>query len=122
MIRTTLLLVRDLLHFVALGCSSHKRLVAENLFLRKQLAFYVERKAKPRRLNDATRIALTLLARVIVLATAARRGATRDAHAVAPAGISAVLAVEVAAPWPSPDSRVPPESDRRHGLRQSDLG
>jgi putative transposase len=65
MIRTTLLLVRDLLHFVALGCSSHKRLVAENLFLRKQLAFYVERKAKPRRLNDATRIALTLLARVI---------------------------------------------------------
>jgi hypothetical protein len=65
MIRTTLLLLRDLLHFVALGCSSHKRLVAENLFLRKQLAFYVERKAKPRRLNDATRIALTLLAGVI---------------------------------------------------------
>jgi putative transposase len=64
MIRTALLLVRDLLHLVALSCSSHKRLVTENLFLRKQLAFYVERKVKPRRLNDATRIALTLLARV----------------------------------------------------------
>ena len=62
MIRTVLLLVRDLLHFVALACSSHRRLVAENLFLRKQLAFYVDRKVKPRRLNDATRIALTLLA------------------------------------------------------------
>jgi hypothetical protein len=58
MIRTALLLVRDLLHFLALGCSSHKRLATENLFLRKQLAFYVERKVKPRRLNDATRIAL----------------------------------------------------------------
>jgi len=65
MIRTALLLGRDLLHFVALACSSHKRLAAENLFLRKQLAFYVERKVKPRRLNDATRIALTLLARLM---------------------------------------------------------
>jgi transposase InsO family protein len=65
MIRAVLLLVRDLLHVVALACSSHRRLVAENLFLRKQLAFYVERKVKPRRLNDATRISLTLLARLI---------------------------------------------------------
>jgi putative transposase len=65
MIRTALLLVRDLLHFVALTCSSHNRLAAENLFLRKQLAFYVERKVKPRRLNDATRIALVVLARAI---------------------------------------------------------
>ena len=65
MSRTALLLVRDLLHFVALACSSHRRLAAENLFLRKQLAFYVERKVKPRRLNDATRMALTLLARLI---------------------------------------------------------
>jgi putative transposase len=62
---TALLLVRDLLHFVALACSSHRRLAAENLFLRKQLASYLERKVKPRRLNDATRIALTLLARLI---------------------------------------------------------
>jgi len=65
MIRTALLLVSDLLHLVALACSSHNRLAAENLFLRKQLAFYVERKAKPRRLNDAARIALVLLARLI---------------------------------------------------------
>jgi putative transposase len=33
--------------------------------LRKQLAFSVERKVKPRRLNDAARIALVVLARVI---------------------------------------------------------
>jgi len=65
MIRTALLLARDLLHFVALACSSHHRLAAENLFLRKQLAFYVERKVKPRRLNNAARITLVLLARSI---------------------------------------------------------
>jgi hypothetical protein len=50
MIATALLLVRDLLHFVLLACSSHTSLAAENLFLRKQLAYYVERKVKPRRL------------------------------------------------------------------------
>jgi hypothetical protein len=33
--------------------------------LPRRLAFYVERKAKPRRLNDATHIALTLLAGLI---------------------------------------------------------
>ena len=65
MIRTALLLVGDLLQFVALVCCSRERLAAENIFLRKQLAFYVERKVKPRRLNDAARIALVLLARVI---------------------------------------------------------
>jgi hypothetical protein len=36
MIRTAFLLVRDLLHFVVLVCSSHHRPAAENLFLRKQ--------------------------------------------------------------------------------------
>jgi hypothetical protein len=38
-------------------------LKAENLILRKQLALYVERKVKPRRAEDATRISLVLLSR-----------------------------------------------------------
>jgi glycine/D-amino acid oxidase-like deaminating enzyme len=38
-------------------------LTAENLFLRKQLAFYQERHDKPRRSTPATRIALIWLAR-----------------------------------------------------------
>lgn len=37
----------------------------ENLFLRKQLAFYVERRIKPRRLDDVTRLAMVVLARLI---------------------------------------------------------
>lgn len=57
--------VRDLVRFVALTCSSHTCLAAENLFLRKQLAFYVERNVRPRRLDDGARIALVALARVI---------------------------------------------------------
>jgi hypothetical protein len=65
MIGTALLLLRDLLHLVSLACSSRKRLAAENLFQRKQLAFYVERKVKPRRLNNAARLTLVVLARVL---------------------------------------------------------
>lgn len=65
MVRTALLLVRDLLDFVALACSSHSRLAAENLFLRKQLACYLGRKVKPRRVDHATRITLAVLARFI---------------------------------------------------------
>jgi putative transposase len=65
MIGTALLLVRDLLHLLALICTTHTSLAAENLFLRKQLAFYIERKAKPRRLNNAARITLVLLTRLI---------------------------------------------------------
>ena len=40
-------------------------MTTEKLFLRKQLAFYVERKAKPRRLDDTARIALVVLARLV---------------------------------------------------------
>jgi putative transposase len=44
---------------------SHPRLAAENLFLRKQLALYVERQVKPRRATNATRLTLVVLARFI---------------------------------------------------------
>ena len=44
---------------------SHAQLAAENLFLRKPLALYLERQVKPRRADDATRIALVALSRLI---------------------------------------------------------
>jgi hypothetical protein len=53
--------VRDLLQFLRTCLHSHTRLAAENLFLRKQLAFYLERETKPRRASDATRVTLVLL-------------------------------------------------------------
>jgi transposase InsO family protein len=42
---------------------SRTSLAAENLFLRKQLAFYQERKVKPRRADNPTRLTLVLLSR-----------------------------------------------------------
>jgi len=40
---------------------SRPQLAAENLFLRKQLACYIERRVRPRRTDNASRIALVLL-------------------------------------------------------------
>jgi putative transposase len=48
---------------VCLGLRSRSSLAAENLFLRKQLAFYQERKVKPRRADNPTRLTLVLLSR-----------------------------------------------------------
>ena len=43
---------------------SRSALIAENLFLRKQLAFYRERDIEPRRLTDAARICLVVWSRI----------------------------------------------------------
>ena len=56
-------ILADLVHFVCLGLRSRSSLAAENLFLRKQLAFYQERKVKPRRADNPTRLTLVLLSR-----------------------------------------------------------
>jgi hypothetical protein len=63
--RIGLVLLGDFVQWLTLGMRSHTRLAAENLFLRKQLAFYAERRIKPRRLDDATRLTLVVLARFI---------------------------------------------------------
>jgi putative transposase len=61
---TTLLgLSAELLRFLKTAARSRSSLVAENLFLRKQLAFYHEHEKKPRRLTDAARIALVFWSR-----------------------------------------------------------
>jgi hypothetical protein len=58
---TTIKLLCDLATFIWLMLSPHGALVAENLFLRKQLAMYQERKMKPRRPDAPFRSALVLL-------------------------------------------------------------
>jgi putative transposase len=57
-------LVRDVLRFLLLGTRSSAAIKAENIFLRKQLALYLEREVKPRRANDATRLSLVLFSRL----------------------------------------------------------
>jgi putative transposase len=54
-------LAADLLRWLLLAFRSSQSIQAENLFLRRQLALYVERGVKPRRINAATRIGLTFL-------------------------------------------------------------
>jgi putative transposase len=56
-------ILADLIEFLCLGLRSRTSLAAENLFLRKQLAFYQERKVKPRRADNPTRLTLVLLSR-----------------------------------------------------------
>ena len=58
---TLLTLIIDTTRFLRLCMHSPATLAAENLFLRKQLALYQERKVKPRRANDAMRIVLVWL-------------------------------------------------------------
>jgi len=53
----------NVLTFCGLSLRSSSALAAENLFLRKQLALYVERKKKPRRATDSVRFTLAQLAR-----------------------------------------------------------
>jgi hypothetical protein len=54
-------LLYDAVRLLFLGTRSSAALKAENLFLRKQLALYLEREKSPRRANDATRLTLALL-------------------------------------------------------------
>ena len=57
-------LIAVLFRWLRLSVQSNRSIRAENLFLRRQLALYVERGVKPRRIDYATRIALALLSRL----------------------------------------------------------
>ena len=56
-------LINDILRFGIGLTKSRAALAAENLFLRKQLAFYRERKVKPLRLTDSARLSLLFWSR-----------------------------------------------------------
>src|SRR5499433_1419024 len=58
-----LTLLGDTVRFLLLHLRPPAALVAENLFLRKQLALYQERRNKPRRATNATRLTLVWLSR-----------------------------------------------------------
>src|SRR5437660_2675333 len=55
--------LEDILSFFCLCLRSPAAVAAENLFLRKQLGLYIERKAKPRRATDSVRFTLARLSR-----------------------------------------------------------
>jgi len=59
-----LALILDALIFLKLCFRPRTSLAAENLFLRKQMAVYLERQVKPRRATDTTRLSLGFLSRL----------------------------------------------------------
>jgi hypothetical protein len=63
--RTVFELLSNFLTFARLSLRSRVDLAAQNVFLRKQLALYLERQVKPRRADPATRVILVLFARFI---------------------------------------------------------
>ena len=63
LIRTLLAVFLDALAFIHLCLRPTAAVAAENLFLRKQLGLFVERKVKPRRANDSIRFTLARLSR-----------------------------------------------------------
>ncbi len=63
-VKAIIKLLGDLAIFICLTLRPQSALAAENLFLRKQLAMYQERRLKPRRPDSPARIALVLLSRL----------------------------------------------------------
>ncbi len=65
LVHTIFAVTLDLTWVASSAMRSRAQLAAENLFLRKQLALYQERRVKPHRADDATRIILAGLSRVL---------------------------------------------------------
>jgi transposase InsO family protein len=61
---TATIVLLDCGRLLAGGVRSRRALAAENLFLRKQLALFQERKVKPRRADDSTRWMMATLSRM----------------------------------------------------------
>jgi len=95
------MLVTNSLCFMALCTRSRAALTAENVFLRKQLAFYQERKVVPRRFDNASRYLLVLLSRFFAWRDCLGECHAEDVGWLAPSRLSAVLALEVSSWTPS---------------------
>ena len=112
----------DALTFFCLTLRSSSALAAENLFLRKQLGLYVERKRKPRRATNSIRFTLAQLMRFFRLALGPYGCEARHIGPLASKGVPILLEVEVSVKRQAESFDGCPEVDRRDGFRQSDLG
>jgi len=63
--RTSVGVFFDLLTFFRLILRTRRAVASENLFLRKQLALFVERKTRPHRATDAVRFTMAQLSRFL---------------------------------------------------------
>ena len=98
--RIFLQLIADFVVYLGLLIRPRKAIAAENLFLRRQLALYQERKVDPRRIDPATRITLALLSRLFNWRDALI-GPTEDVDSLASSRVSTSLALEIETGAPS---------------------
>jgi hypothetical protein len=101
----------DVLTFFCLSLRSSAALAAENLFLRKQLSLYVERRKKPRHATDSVRFTLAQLARFFQMARCPYGRQTRHVGPLASQRIPIVLEVEISIKGPAAGSSQAPEID-----------
>lgn len=96
-------------------------LIAENLLLRKQLAFYQEHQIRPRRLTDAARISLVLRSRFCDWRSALVDRQTRNPDRLASPAFQDVLEDEIA-PGQAEAAQKHPSIDCSNGGGKSHLG
>jgi hypothetical protein len=90
-------LAYDLVRLLMLGARSRRALAAENLYLRKQLALFQERKLKAHRASDSTRLLMVILGRMFSWRDAFGECQARYVPPLAPPGIPPPLALEITA-------------------------
>ena len=95
-------LLADLLYFVILNLRSRNALAAENLFLRKQLAFYQECCVRPRRTSDQARLTLLWLSRWFDWQPRISSRDAQNLYRLEPQGPPVLLASEMSV-WPAAD-------------------
>jgi hypothetical protein len=112
----------DLVRLLLLVSRSRRALAAENLFLRKQLALFQERKVKPRRARDSTRLIMVILGRMFAWRDALVNVQPDTFILLAPHGIPSPLALEITTYWQASNTQGPAETHPRDGRGESDLG
>jgi putative transposase len=111
----------DLVHFLCLGLRSRTSLAAENLFLRKQLAFYQERKGQAPTCRRSDAPDSDGAQPLVQLARCFDRREAQDLCRLAPQGLLPVLALEVRS-WPATDPSRAPTYDSKNGAREPLVG
>ena len=85
----------DVLRLVVSFLRPSSAIRAENLVLRKQLASYIERGIRPRRVDHATRVSLALFTRMFDWRTSVVNVRPSTYDSLAPNGLANLLAHEV---------------------------
>ena len=114
-LRTSSAAAFDLGTLALLAVRSHNSLAAENLFLRKQLALFQERKVKPRRADDAARWLMATPGPHVPVAQCAAECEAGHAHPLATQRIPALLALEIEADGTTTPTQESPGFDPKDG-------